>query len=140
MRIDSGVVEGMTVSGFYDPMLSKILVVAPDRDGAIGRARRAVGEMETGGIQTTLPFHAWLLRHPAFVSGAVRTDLVDRDWDPAALREVAARRAIAAVARDIRANGTRPEPSRPSSRAAGPRAADADWAQTARREATDRWP
>ncbi len=25
--------------------------------------------METGGIQTTAPFHAWILEHPAFVAG-----------------------------------------------------------------------
>ncbi len=136
----------MTVSGDYDPMLSKILVVAPDREGAIRRARRAVAEMETGGIQTTLPFHAWLLRHPAFVSGAVRTDLVDTDWHPAGLREAAARRAMAAVAYEIYANGLSADPptgervtGSTGSAATGQRPGTG-WAQTARREATERWP
>jgi len=152
VRVDSGVEEGMTVSGDYDPLLSKILVVAPDRDGAIRRARRAVAEMETGGIQTTLPFHAWLLRHPAFVTGAVRTDLVDRDWAPSPLREAAARRAISAVAQLLRTErsasedaGTPRVAGQPDVTSAGP-AGDASgrtrdaWTQTARREATERWP
>ena len=145
VRVDSGVAEGMTVSGDYDPLLSKILVVAPDRDGAIRRARRAVAEVETGGIQTTLPFHAWLLRHPAFVSGAVRTDLVDRDWAPSPLREAAARRAISAVAQLLRPGRSASEDAgtpgvaghpddRPDATTGGA------WAQIARREATERWP
>jgi len=140
VRIDSGVVEGMTVSGDYDPMLSKILVVAADRESAIRRARRAVAEMETGGIQTTVPFHAWLLRHPAFVAGEVRTDLVDRDWDPTGLREAAARRAIATVAQLIHRDESPPELSDPVRRAATPPPVTSGWAQTARREATERWP
>ena len=78
------------------------------RRTAMGRSAgpaARVAEMETGGIQTTLPFHAWLLRHPAFVAGDVRTDLVDRDWDPAPLREAAARVAIDAVAAHLGADG-----------------------------------
>jgi acetyl/propionyl-CoA carboxylase alpha subunit len=156
VRIDSGVEEGMLVVGDYDPMLSKILVVAPDREGAIRRARRAVAEMETGGIQTTLPFHAWLLAHPAFVAGQVRTDLVDRDWDPAPLRTAAAQRAIQAVAHAIGSGGD-PQPGSPQmpgpsgatpgasfggqpvGRTTDPTATDA-WTRAARREATERWP
>ena len=165
VRIDSGVEEGMVVSGDYDPLLSKILVVGTDRDDAIRRARRAVDEMETGGIQTTLPFHAWLLRHPAFVAGDVRTDLVDRDWDPAPPRAAAARLAIDAVASYLGTNGMSisgpigvgPDGSAPSApvtagtqrdgtqrdgtqRDGTQRDGTGRWTQTARREATERWP
>ena len=31
-------------------------------------------------MQTTLPFHAWLLTEPSFVAGDVRTDFVDIHW------------------------------------------------------------
>jgi acetyl/propionyl-CoA carboxylase alpha subunit len=96
--MDSGVEEGMVVTGDYDPLLAKLLVVAPDRPRAIARARRALGELATGGVQTTQPFHAWLLAHPAFVEGDLRTDLVDRDWDPRPLRDTAERRAAELVA------------------------------------------
>lgn len=152
VRMDSGVEEGQVVVGDYDPMLSKILVVAPDRDGAIRRARRAVAEMETGGIQTTVPFHAWLLAHPPFVAGDVRTDLVDRDWDPAPLRARAVRLAMEAVAHAVGSGGLDLGSMRPTSGGAGvpaatspgvgradPTATDA-WTRAARREATERWP
>ncbi len=101
VRMDSGIAQGWRVPGEYDPMLAKLLVAAPDREMALARARRAVGEFETGGVQTTLPFHAWLLRHPAFTECRLRTDLVARDWNPLSLREAAAERAADAVSRHV---------------------------------------
>lgn len=98
IRNNSGIEQGWLVPGDYDPLLAKVLAVAPDRDMALARARRAVAEFETGGVQTTLPFHAWLLSHPEFTAARLRTDLVARDWDPAPLRAAAAERAAAAVA------------------------------------------
>ena len=107
VRNDSGIEQGWLVPGDYDPMLAKVLVVAPDRALALARARRAVDEFETGGVQTTLPFHAWLLTHAEFTQGRLRTDLVARDWDPAPLRAAAAERAADAVAGHVfRALGT----------------------------------
>jgi acetyl/propionyl-CoA carboxylase alpha subunit len=132
VRIDSGVEEGMVVTGHYDPLLAKVLVVAPDRARAIARARRAVAELETGGVQTTLPFHAWLLEHPAFVDGDLRTDLVDTDWDPRPLREAAERRAAELVA-----GAWRPAAPTVQGEPAGV-TADA-WRTTGRREAVRRW-
>lgn len=149
VRMDSGFEEGWRVSGDYDPLLAKLLVVAPDRPTAIARALRALDEFETGGVQTTIPFHRWLLQNEAFVGGALRTDLIDRTWDPAPLREEAARRAAAIVA-DAAARGPAPSggiaPSVPATARPGgegtagwTRPAAPDWAHAARREATERW-
>ena len=101
IRMDSGLEQGWQVPGDYDPMLSKVLAVGPDRSSVLARARRAVDEFETGGVQTTLPFHAWLLRHPEFAEGRLRTDMVARDWDPGPLRAAAAERAADAVTRHL---------------------------------------
>jgi len=101
VRNDSGIEQGWQVPGDYDPMLAKVLAVAPDRDLALARARRTVDEFETGGVQTTLPFHAWLLAHPEFTEARLRTDMVARDWEPEPLRAAAAERAAAAVARHV---------------------------------------
>ncbi len=132
VRMDSGVEEGMAVTGDYDPLLAKILVVAPDRPRAIARARRALGELETGGVQTTRPFHAWLLAHPAFVAGDLRTDLVDTDWDPRPLREAAERRAAELVAAAWRPVAAQlPDRSQGSSLDG--------WHAAGRREAARRW-
>jgi acetyl/propionyl-CoA carboxylase alpha subunit len=137
VRVDSGVEPGMTVTGHYDPLLAKVLVVAPDRARAIARARRALAELQTGGIQTTLPFHAWLMCHPGFTDGPLRTDLVDRDWDPRSLRAGAERRAaeLVAAAWPGTTAATRARPSDPP----GDPPSD-PWGTTARREATERWP
>jgi acetyl-CoA carboxylase biotin carboxylase subunit len=99
VRIDSATEAGSMVSGDYDPLLAKVLVVAPERSTALARARRAVREFETGGLQTTLPFHAWLLDHPGFVAGRPSIELVASDWDAAPLRALAAERAADVVAR-----------------------------------------
>jgi acetyl/propionyl-CoA carboxylase alpha subunit len=131
IRMDSGVEEGMVVTGHYDPLLAKLLAVAPDRPRALARARRALGELETGGVQTTSPFHAWLLAHGPFVEGRLRTDLVETDWDPRPSRAAAERRAAAAVAAAWR-------PSLAGPRSVGSDAGD-PWRMAARRDAVRGW-
>jgi acetyl-CoA carboxylase biotin carboxylase subunit len=116
IRNDSGVEQGWLVPGDYDPMLAKVLAVAPDREMALARARRAVAEFETGGVQTTLPFHAWLLSQPSFTEARLRTDMVEREWHPGPLLAAAAERAADAVAQHAwghgRAPAARDEPAR----------------------------
>jgi acetyl/propionyl-CoA carboxylase alpha subunit len=144
VRIDSGVEEGSVVPPEYDPLLAKILVVAPDRDAALSRARRAAAELECAGLQTTLPFHAWLLRHPPFVEGRVRTDLVERDWDGARERGAAAGLAALAVAHHVHGGGPGSGAHSAMSSMAPdppehPEAVDA-WRDAGRRDAMARWP
>jgi acetyl-CoA carboxylase, biotin carboxylase subunit len=94
VRIDSGVEDGSVVSEHYDPLVAKILVVADDRPSALARLRRALDELEVGGIQTTLPFDRWLLDQPDFAAATgLSTDLVDRLWQPTELVSRAALRA-----------------------------------------------
>jgi acetyl/propionyl-CoA carboxylase alpha subunit len=144
VRIDAGFEEGGLVSDAYDSLLAKLLVVAPDRGSAIARLRRALDEWETGGVQTTLPFHRWLLRHQPFLDARLRTDLVDRDWRPAPLREASASRAADAVAAWSASGPGGPDGSpgaeteRSVSGSAGAARDDA-WSRTARREAVEGW-
>ena len=67
VRVDSGVVEGDTVSGSFDSMIAKLIVTGADRTQAVQRARRALAELEIAGIPTVVPFHRAVLDHPAFV-------------------------------------------------------------------------
>ena len=120
IRNDSGIEQGWRVPGDYDPMLAKVLAVAPDRTLALARASRAVDEFETGGVQTTLPFHAWLLRHPEFVEARLRTDMVERDWAPEALLATAAELAAAAVADHVWAADGLPTPGSRAERTGRP--------------------
>ncbi len=100
VRVDAGVEEGSVVSEHYDPLVAKLLVVAGDRPAAIARLGRALDEFEVGGIQTTLPFHRWLIGQPDFAEASgLATDLVDRTWQPIELVSVAALRAAELAAR-----------------------------------------
>jgi acetyl-CoA/propionyl-CoA carboxylase biotin carboxyl carrier protein len=67
VRVDSGVVEGDTVSGAFDSMIAKLVVTGATRTQAVERARRALAELEIAGIPTVVPFHRAVLEAPAFV-------------------------------------------------------------------------
>lgn len=67
VRVDSGVVEGDTVSGAFDSMIAKLIVTGADRRQAVERARRALAELEVVGIPTVVPFHRAVLEAEDFV-------------------------------------------------------------------------
>ncbi|MCC2314448.1 acetyl/propionyl/methylcrotonyl-CoA carboxylase subunit alpha [Cellulomonas xiejunii] len=67
VRVDSGVVEGDTVSGMFDSMIAKVIVTGATRRQAVERARRALAELEVVGIPTVTPFHRAVLDAEAFV-------------------------------------------------------------------------
>jgi acetyl-CoA/propionyl-CoA carboxylase biotin carboxyl carrier protein len=69
VRVDSGVAAGSVVSPLYDPMVAKLIVRGVDREDAIGRMQRALGEFEIGGVKTLIGFHKALLEHPCFRAG-----------------------------------------------------------------------
>jgi acetyl-CoA carboxylase biotin carboxylase subunit len=77
IRDDSGAHAGLDVPIYYDAMISKLIAWAEDRQAAIARMRRALDEYVITGIRTTLPFFAWLLARPEFVSGSFHTGYLD---------------------------------------------------------------
>ncbi len=66
IRVDSGVEAGEVISGNFDSMLAKLIVTGSTRAQALERARRALGELEITGMPTVVPFHAKVVRDPAF--------------------------------------------------------------------------
>src|SRR5436309_13989888 len=78
IREDSGVYEGWTVPLDYDPMLSKLIAYAPDRETAIARMRRALDEYFIGGIKTNLSLFRRILEHPDFIAARIDTGFLDR--------------------------------------------------------------
>ncbi len=67
VRVDTGVVEGDTISGAFDSMIAKLVVTGADRAQAVERARRALRELQVEGIPTVVPFHRAVLDTPDFV-------------------------------------------------------------------------
>jgi acetyl-CoA/propionyl-CoA carboxylase biotin carboxyl carrier protein len=57
------------ISPLYDPMIAKLIVHGADRDDAIGKMLRALGEYRIGGVKTLIGFHKALLSHPCFRAG-----------------------------------------------------------------------
>ena len=83
MRVDSGVAAGSVVSPLYDPMVAKLIVRGVDREDAIGRMLRALGEFEIGGVKTLIGFHKALLEHPCFRAGETCHGIVESpSWRP----------------------------------------------------------
>jgi acetyl-CoA/propionyl-CoA carboxylase biotin carboxyl carrier protein len=66
VRVDSGIEAGEVVSGNFDSMLAKLIVSGSSRTQALQRARRALDELVITGMPTVVPFHAAVVRDPAF--------------------------------------------------------------------------
>jgi acetyl-CoA carboxylase biotin carboxylase subunit len=77
VRDDSGVYEGVEISIFYDPMISKLITWGSTRLEAIQRMERALKEYRVGGIKTNLPFHRRVLREPDFRAGKYSTAYIE---------------------------------------------------------------
>ena len=63
VRVDSGVVTGDSVSVFYDPMISKLIVWDKDRNSALARLRGALSEFHVAGLTTNIEFLHQLASH-----------------------------------------------------------------------------
>lgn len=79
IRVDSGVYPSYTISPYYDPMISKLIVWGRNREEAILRMRRALYEYVVTGIKTNLPFHKAVMNNPRFVKGELGTHFIDSE-------------------------------------------------------------
>ncbi len=83
VRHDCGIYEGWEVPVFYDPILSKLIVHAGDREAARQRMLRALSDMTILGIDTTVEYLRAIIASEAFAAGATQTDFIERhmgDW------------------------------------------------------------
>lgn len=142
IRNDTGVWNGWTVPGDYDPMLGKLIAWGADRGETVARLSRALGEYTVDGIKTNLGMFRRLLRDPGFVRGEFHTRWLDQ-WlsRPAAVAgaqeagldgaETAA--ALAAVLWHSSANSDRAAPRAVAEQASR-------WKMEGRAEQLDQWP
>ncbi len=80
-RVDSGIREGDTITPWYDPIISKVIVWGATREIALNRMSSALAECNISGIVTNLPFLSALCDHEEFKLGNVDTGLIERDLD-----------------------------------------------------------
>jgi acetyl-CoA/propionyl-CoA carboxylase, biotin carboxylase, biotin carboxyl carrier protein len=81
VRWDGGYEAGDEVSQYYDNLIGKLICWGADRDVAIARTLRALGELEIAGIATTIPADVAILSHPDFVAGEHSTKWVEERLD-----------------------------------------------------------
>jgi len=78
VRVDSGVEEGNEVTGFYDPMLAKIIVHAPNREAAARRLRAACAAVQVWPVRTNAAFLTRVAGDAEFVAGRIDTGFIER--------------------------------------------------------------
>ena len=78
IRVDSSVYSGYHIPPFYDSMVAKLIAWGRNRDEAIQRMKRALGEFEVENINTTIPFHLEVLDNAFFRKGEVYTNFIQR--------------------------------------------------------------
>ncbi|MGA0280838.1 MAG: acetyl-CoA carboxylase biotin carboxylase subunit [Paracoccaceae bacterium] len=61
VRVDSALYDGYKIPPYYDSLIGKLIVHGRDRDEAIARLSRALGELIVDGIDTTLPLFTALV-------------------------------------------------------------------------------
>ena len=78
IRVDSGIYEDWSVPIDYDPLLAKLIGYGTDRDQAIARLTRALGEYFVGGIKTNVSLFRRILRDRDFRAAKLDTGFLDR--------------------------------------------------------------
>jgi acetyl-CoA carboxylase biotin carboxylase subunit len=81
VRVDTAVYAGSEVAPFYDSLVAKLIVWAPDRGQAIRRGRRALQELQIEGVKTTTPLHLRLLDDDRVRRGDVHTAYLEELLD-----------------------------------------------------------
>jgi acetyl-CoA carboxylase biotin carboxylase subunit len=78
VRMDSHLYPGYEIPSYYDSLLGKLCVWAPDRAQAIARGDAALREMLVDGVTTNIELHRAILANQVFIDGKVTTNLLDR--------------------------------------------------------------
>ncbi len=86
VRMDAGVEDGSVIGGQFDSLLAKLIVWGSDRQQALQRARRALGEFKVEGMATVLEFHRLVVEDPAYAAETledftVHTRWIETEWD-----------------------------------------------------------
>ncbi|TNF20721.1 MAG: acetyl-CoA carboxylase biotin carboxylase subunit [Rhodobacteraceae bacterium] len=69
VRMDSALYDGYSIPPYYDSLIGKLIVHGRDRNEALARLHRALGELIVDGIETTIPLFHNLLQEPDIQAG-----------------------------------------------------------------------
>jgi urea carboxylase len=89
-RVDGWIDAGTEVTGYYDPMLAKIIARGATRELAIANLAASLRSSRIDGIETNLSYLVSILEHPVFAAGDQTTAMLQGHAPPAASVEVMA--------------------------------------------------
>ena len=132
VRDDTGVYAGCTIPRFYDTLMAKLIVWGPDREAAIARMTRALGEYKVAGVQTTIPILERIIRHPDFVAGRLSTGFMERLLAADKPEGAGRHRKIALIAAALTAYKRAGRPASAVGSSSGPATTPSAWRQALR--------
>ncbi|MDG2847263.1 acetyl/propionyl/methylcrotonyl-CoA carboxylase subunit alpha [Vibrio parahaemolyticus] len=68
VRVDSGVTQGDTISEYYDPMISKLIVWGQTRDIALKQLKQALNQYHVRGVTTNIGYLHSIVSQQAFAN------------------------------------------------------------------------
>ncbi|WP_163194000.1 acetyl-CoA carboxylase biotin carboxylase subunit [Clostridium thermarum] len=76
VRVDCAVYQSYSIPPHYDSMIAKLIVHSEDRNSAIARMKRALGELLIEGVVTNIEFQYEILCDDRFVKGEYDTSFL----------------------------------------------------------------
>ena len=83
IRVDSGIISNMNITPYYDPMLSKLVTYAENRNECIEKMIWALSHYVIMGVTSNIYFLKKVLQHSEFHKGNTTTHFIDnyfKDW------------------------------------------------------------
>jgi len=81
VRTDGYIYEGYEITVYYDPLISKLIVWAQDREEAVARMKRALFEYKITGIKTNIQFLERIMNTTDFIKGSYDTHFIENNED-----------------------------------------------------------
>ncbi|MEZ4752972.1 MAG: acetyl-CoA carboxylase biotin carboxylase subunit [Bdellovibrionota bacterium] len=90
IREDYALEAGDEITPYYDAMISKLIVTGKTRLESIENSKVALRNYKVTGVDTTIPFHRWMLTTPEFINGGFDIGYVEREFSPERIKELEA--------------------------------------------------
>ena len=80
IRVDTHSYSGYEISPYYDSMIGKLIAFGVDREDAISKMKRALGEYFIEGVETTIPFYERIFENENYQKGKITTAFIEENF------------------------------------------------------------
>jgi len=80
VRLDSAAYQGYKIPPTYDSMIGKLIVHGKDREEALCKMRRALGEFIIEGVDTNIDFQFKIINNENFIEGNFDTSFISKEF------------------------------------------------------------